>query len=102
MNIGKVDLRKKRLAFYIFNFFIGFASFYHAISSWIVSRISYTNYISELDWLLIFFIVIGCLIANYLMLKDDKAKGKNIFKGLIAFIVGALIVSIVFIISVSL
>jgi hypothetical protein len=102
MNVGKVDLQKKRLAFYMFNLLIGFALFYHAISSWVVSRISYTNYLSELNWLLIFFIVIGSLLTNYLMLKNDKAKGKYILKGLIAFIVGAFIVSIIFIIRVSL
>jgi hypothetical protein len=102
MNTGKVDFKMKRLVFYMFNLLIGFVSFYHAISSWIISRISYTNYGSELNWFLIFFIVSGGLLANYLMLKDDQPKGKYIFKGFIAFIVGALTVSVIFIIIVNL
>jgi len=101
MNIKKVSLQKKPFTFYIINFLIGCVSFFHLISSWIVSRISYTAYRSELNWLFLFFIVTGGLCANYLMLKGDKKKGKSIMKGLTAFFVGALIVAIFFIVRVG-
>ena len=98
----KFDFQKNPFAFYFINFLIGFVSFFHLINSWIVSRISYTNFQSELNWILLFFIVTGSLCVNYLMLKDNKIKAKFVLKGLGAFILGSLIVSIFFIIRVGL
>jgi hypothetical protein len=101
MRNEKYDSQKKQSAFYLFNFFIGFISFSHGISSWIVSRISYTRFTSELNWIFIFFIAAGGLFVNYLLLKDVKTKEKYMCKGLIAFIAGAFIVSVFFIVRVG-
>ena len=101
MNPKLFNSQKKHLPLYLLNFFIGFALFNHGISSWIVSRVSFTSFLTELNWLFIVFIVIAGLATNYLMLKDDKTKGKYISKGLIPFFVGAFLVSGVYIMRVG-
>jgi hypothetical protein len=102
MNTKKIDLQMKPFTFYLIDFLIGCVLFFHLISSWIVSRISYTQYRAELNGLFLFVIVTGALCVNYLMVKDDQAKGKTILKGLAAFIFGALTVSLFFIVRVGL
>ena len=98
----KIDLKKKPFTFYLIDFLIGCVLFFHLISSWIVSRISYTQYKAELNGLFLFVIVTGGLCVNYLMVKDDQEKGKSILLGLAAFIFGALTVSLFFIVRVGL
>ncbi|MDW7670504.1 MAG: hypothetical protein SCK57_08610 [Bacillota bacterium] len=99
---GKTDLQKKPFAFYLIDFLIGCVLFFHLISSWIVSRISYTQYKAELNGIFLFIIVTSGLCANYLMVKDDQEKGKSILMGLAAFIFGAITVSLFFIVQVGL
>lgn len=102
MKTKKFNFQMKQSIFNMFNLFIGFILSAHFLSSWLVSRISYTSFISEVNWFIILCVLVGGLIINFLIIRMDKEKGKNIVKALALIGMGGLIMSIYFLIRVNL
>ena len=86
----------------LLHFVLGFALFNHGLGSWIVSRISYLEYRSVLNWPFVYLILATALAANGVMFHARANPGPRIIRGLVAFLAGALCVSAVYLVRVGL